>query len=183
MDISFDWLRVKSQRMVDRSILLRCGVLWKEPGISKKGIFGAVGLDFSVRPLEYSCFYGYNRWRGGIRVTETICLACMPWVFTKQKALPDRQVCELVDRYYGGWKQTDSYRKLKGTIRWGPYFRMRFDEAPDQRRLLLCDFSWDHSQPRSSMLEFAVFVRGITVPLGSCWWRWHGRLCFELFRG
>ncbi|CAM9651574.1 unnamed protein product, partial [Ectocarpus sp. 8 AP-2014] len=34
----------------------------------------------------------------------------------QQKALPGRQVCELVDRYYGGWKQTDGYRALKESI-------------------------------------------------------------------
>lgn len=34
-----------------------------------------------------------------------------------QKHLPERQLCELVDRYYGGWKQTQAYGKLKGYIR------------------------------------------------------------------
>lgn len=33
-----------------------------------------------------------------------------------QKALPDRQVCELVDHYYGGWKQTEAYKTLKESI-------------------------------------------------------------------
>ncbi|CAB1113455.1 unnamed protein product [Ectocarpus sp. CCAP 1310/34] len=37
--------------------------------------------------------------------------------YAAQKALPGRQVCELVDRYYGGWKQTDGYRALKESIR------------------------------------------------------------------
>lgn len=35
----------------------------------------------------------------------------------EQKVLPDRQVCELVDRYYGGFKQTDGYKALKESIR------------------------------------------------------------------
>lgn len=35
----------------------------------------------------------------------------------QQKALPHRQVSELVDRYYGGWKQTPDYRTLKDAIR------------------------------------------------------------------
>lgn len=46
---------------------------------------------------------------------------CFPPVFcflaTEQKALPDRQLCELVDRYYGGWKQLDAYQTLKQSIR------------------------------------------------------------------
>lgn len=34
----------------------------------------------------------------------------------EQKALPDRQVCELVDRYYAGWKETEGYKQLKEKI-------------------------------------------------------------------
>lgn len=45
-----------------------------------------------------------------------------PWMSSfllpsEQKALPDRQLCELVDRYYGGWKQTADYKTLKNSIR------------------------------------------------------------------
>ena len=44
----------------------------------------------------------------------------------EQKALPDRQVCELVDHYYGGWKQTEGYKTLKESIRWVGVFLPSF---------------------------------------------------------
>ncbi|CAM9585241.1 unnamed protein product, partial [Sphacelaria rigidula] len=34
-----------------------------------------------------------------------------------QKHLPHRQLCELVDHYYGGWKKTAAYQQLKRSIR------------------------------------------------------------------
>lgn len=49
------------------------------------------------------------------RVPQSLLSSRVPGA--EQKVLPDRQVCELVDRYYGGWKQTNGYKALKQSIR------------------------------------------------------------------